>query len=175
MERDTCHPLTFRELFFRYAASLRHFVFFRSADWAGAEDAVQEAFLRLWKNCQAVPPDKAKGFLYTVANNLFFDDTRRKHPAFRFEQYARHAPAGPGNMPVDGNLEAAEMQSRLELALLGLPEPQRTVFLMNRVEKQPYPEIAECLGISVKTVEKRMHAALLGLRESLQIDSKVPD
>ena len=169
MERDTCHPVTFRELFFRYAAMLRHFVFFRSADWPGAEDAVHEAFLRLWKNCRAVPPEKAKSFLYTVANNLFFDDARRKQVTFRFLQYAEHAPAGQP-MAADPDLEARAVQGRLEAALIRLPEPQRTVFLMNRVEKQSYAEIADCLGISVKTVEKRMHAALIALRDHLTFD-----
>ena len=168
MERDTCHPATFRDLFFRYAASLRHFVYFRSGDWNGAEDAVQESFLRLWKNCRAVPPDKARSYLYTVANHLFLDDARRQQVAFRFVQYAGHtaslvAPAA------DGELEAKELQDRLELALAQLPEGQRTVFLMNRVEKLTYAEIAECLNLSVKAVEKRMHGALVELRRCLEV------
>lgn len=169
MERDTCHPVTFRELFFRYAATLRHFVYFRSGDWVGAEDAVQEAFMRLWKNCQAVPPEKARNFLYTVANNLYFDETRRKQVTYKFLQYAGQVPAGDP-MSNDMDLVARELQYKLETALTCLSEPQRTVFLMNRVEKQPYSEIAECLGISTKTVEKRMHGALVALRESLRFE-----
>jgi len=163
MEHDTCHPSTFRELFFRYAAPLRHFVFFRSGDWSGAEDAVQESFLRLWKNCQAVPPDKAKSFLYTVANHLFLDETRRQQVSFKFIQYAeRVVPAGvPG---ADHDLETKELQDKLTSALAKLPEGQRIVFLMNRVDKLTYAEIAERLGLSVKAVEKRMHGALVELR-----------
>lgn len=167
LDRDTCHPSTFRELFFRYAAPLRHFVFFRSGDWAGAEDAVQESFLRLWKNCQAVPPEKVKSYLYTVANHLFLDDTRRKQVSFKFMQYAeRAAPAGAP--AADYDLEAKEVQDRLDAALAQLPEGQRVVFLMNRVEKLTYAEIAERLGLSVKAVEKRMHGALVELRNCFQ-------
>ena len=73
-------------------------------------------------------------------------------------------------MSNDMDLVARELQYKLETALACLPEPQRTVFLMNRVEKQPYSEIAECLGISTKTVEKRMHGALVALRESLRFE-----
>ena len=163
LEHDTCHPSTFRELFFRYAAPLRHFVFFRSGDWAGAEDAVQESFLRLWKNCQAVPPEKAKSYLYTVANHLFLDDTRRQQVIFKFMQFAeRVAPAGAP--AADYDLETREIEGKLDTALAQLPEGQRVVFLMNRVEKMTYAEIAERLGLSVKAVEKRMHGALVELR-----------
>lgn len=164
MERDTCHPSTFRDLFFRFAAPLRHFVFFRSGDWAGAEDAVQESFLRLWKNCRAVPPDKAKSYLYTVANHLFLDDTRRQQVAFKFMQYAGNAvPAG--GPAADQELESKELQDKLEMALAQLSEGQRSVFLMNRVDNMTYAEIAERLGLSVKAVEKRMHGALVALRQ----------
>lgn len=169
MERDTCHPATFRELFFRFAAPLRHFVFFRSGDWVGAEDAVQESFLRLWKNCQAVPPDKAKSYLYTVANHLFLDDTRRQQVAFRFVQFTQYT-GSPSVPAADGELEANELQERLEAALLQLPEGQRVVFLMNRVEKLTYVEIAERLGLSVKAVEKRMHGALVELRKCIEVE-----
>lgn len=169
MERDTCHPATFRELFFRFAAPLRHFIFFRSGDWTGAEDAVQESFLRLWKNCQAVPPEKVKSYLYTVANHLFLDDLRRQQVAFRFVQYAQYNSAL--EVPAsDGELEARELQERLEAALGHLPEGQRVVFLMNRVEKLTYTEIAERLGLSVKAVEKRMHSALVELRKCIEVE-----
>lgn len=167
MERDTCHPDTFRDLFFRFAAGLRHFVYFRSGDWAGAEDAVQESFLRLWQNCRAVPPEKARSYLYTVANHLFLDDARRQQVAFRFLQYAGHAPVShaPG---ADLEIEARELQDRLEDALARIPEGQRVVFLMNRVEKLTYADIAERLGLSVKAVEKRMHGALIELRKCVE-------
>lgn len=164
MERHSCHPDTFRGLFYRHAAKLRRFVFYKSGDWVGAEDLVQEAFLRLWKNCRQVPPEKARSFLYTVAGNLFLDDTRRWQVAFKFQQQpenARHDLAPPA----DFALETAEFQQQLEAALGALPEPQRLVFLMNRLEKLTYAEIAEQLGLSVKAVEKRMHLALVELRK----------
>lgn len=164
MQHDTCHPDTFRDLFFRYAASLKRFVFFKSGNWPGAEDLVQEAFLRLWKNCHEVPADKAKSFLYTVANNLFLDEARHRQVTFKFQQQAASAPQGSAPAP-DFDLETQEFQQKLEHALAALPEGQREVFLMNRLDKLTYADIAERLGLSVKAVEKRMHGALLELRK----------
>ena len=38
-----------------------------------AYDAVQEAFVKLWENCAKVAPEKAKSYVYTVANNLYLN------------------------------------------------------------------------------------------------------
>ena len=39
------------------------------------------------------------------------------------------------------------------------------MFLMSRIDKMKYKEIAEALGLSVKAIEKRMHLALKTLRK----------
>ena len=52
-------------------------------------------------------------------------------------------------------------------AISDLPEKQKEVFLLSRIEKMKYREIAEMLGISVKAVEKRMHLALLEMKEKI--------
>ena len=64
-------------------------------------------------------------------------------------------------------MEEQEFKNKLETAINALPENQKTVFLMNRVDKMKYREIAEALGISQKAVEKRMHKALLFLRTEI--------
>ena len=46
-----------------------------------------------------------------------------------------------------------------------LPEKQRVVFLLSRIDKKTYKEIAEIVGISKQAVEKRMYNALDTLRE----------
>ena len=49
-----------------------------------------------------------------------------------------------------------------------MPEKQRTVFLMNRIDELKYKEIADQLGLSVKAIEKRMSLALEHLRTQLK-------
>jgi RNA polymerase sigma-70 factor (ECF subfamily) len=49
-----------------------------------------------------------------------------------------------------------------------LTEAQRTAFLLHRIEGKKYQEIADMLGISVKAVEKRIHGALVTLREEIE-------
>ncbi|MBX2818016.1 MAG: sigma-70 family RNA polymerase sigma factor, partial [Saprospiraceae bacterium] len=62
-------------------------------------------------------------------------------------------------------LEEKEFKRLLEDAISALPEGQRAVFLLNRIDKKTYREIAEDLSISAKAVEKRMHKALASLRK----------
>ncbi|GAB5524599.1 MAG: hypothetical protein Roseis2KO_24710 [Roseivirga sp.] len=62
-------------------------------------------------------------------------------------------------------MEYNEFESTITQAIDQLPEGQREVFLLNRIEKKTYVEIAEMLEVSVKAVEKRMHKALVKLRK----------
>ena len=60
-----------------------------------------------------------------------------------------------------------EFLVKIEEAIAALPDKQKEVFLLSRMEKKKYKEIAEILGISVKAVEKRMHLALLEMKEKI--------
>ena len=56
----------------------------------------------------------------------------------------------------------------MEKALSDLPESQRMVFLLNRVENMSYRSMADFLGLSIKSIERRMHLALQNLRQVFQ-------
>jgi RNA polymerase sigma-70 factor (ECF subfamily) len=61
-----------------------------------------------------------------------------------------------------------EYAQKLKNAINALPEKQKEVFRMSRIEKLKYHEIADKLQVSVKTVEKRMSDALRFLRTQLE-------
>jgi RNA polymerase sigma-70 factor (family 1) len=161
---QVCEEQIFQQLFFEYATRIRNFIYFKSGDLPLSEDLTQEAFLRLWNNCETVSYTKARSFLFTVANNLFLDVVKHQKVVQQFQLLPKskehvHTP--------EQLLEETDMKSRLETALMALPEKQRLVFLLSRIEKMTYKEIAELLDISVKAVEKRMHKALASLRENI--------
>jgi len=56
---------------------------------------------------------------------------------------------------------------RMLTAIDGLPEDQREVFSLIRIQGLTYPEAAEVLGVSVKTVQRRLNRGLLLLTEQL--------
>ena len=66
-------------------------------------------------------------------------------------------------------LEYQELKTLYENTLAKLPEKQREVFLMSRLEELTYKEIAERLEIGVKAVEKRMSLALGVLKKAIKV------
>jgi len=82
-------------------------------------------------------------------------------------QHKVHLPNDRTNESPEFLLEEKEFMARLEKVIADLPEKQREVFLLSRIDKKKYSEISEILDISVKAVEKRMSQALITLREQI--------
>ncbi len=162
MSESVCQNKVFESLFHKYAESLVNFMYYKSGSYSRAEDLMQDAFSKLWKECSKVSIEKAKSFLFTVANNAFLNEIKHQKIVLKFEQKGH---SERSNVTPQYLLEEKEFKERLEQAIAALPEGQRVVFLMNRIEKMKYKEIAERLDLSVKAIEKRMHKALTELRK----------
>lgn len=162
-ESNVCAESTFQQLFNTLGKPLRNFLIYKGSDPDQASDIVQETFVKLWENCKKVVPEKAKSYLYTLASNAFKNEMA--HMKVRLK-YASSTSASDGTTieTPEFKMEESEFKERLERAIAELPETQREVFLMNRIDKLTYREIAETLDISVKAVEKRMGKALKQLR-----------
>jgi RNA polymerase sigma-70 factor (ECF subfamily) len=117
----------------------------------------------LWENCKKVAPDKAKAFVYKVANNLYLNVLKAEKVRLKY----RDPSANVTRENPEFLMEEQEFKGKLEAALAALPENQRTTFLLNRIDGKKYKEIAEMEGVSVKAIEKRMHLALKSLREKI--------
>ncbi len=162
MADSVCEEKVFHSIFVAQAESLRNFMYYKTGNLQQAEDLMQDAFAKLWENCVKVSLEKAKSFLFTVANNRFLNQVQHKKVVLKFEQ---HSHTQQTNENPQFLLEEEEFKQRLMAAIAELPEKQREVFLLNRIEKMKYREISELLNISVKAVEKRMHNALKALRK----------
>jgi RNA polymerase sigma-70 factor (ECF subfamily) len=155
----------FRTLFDRYFDDIRRYLYYRSGDEALSTDLTQDTFMRVWEKQMMLSPDRDAGLLYKIAGDLFVSHMRR-------EKLRQEAPDRirfePGSRNPEEELEFQELQEKYEKALVKLPENQRIVFLMSRIEELTYPEIAARLTLSVKAVEKRMTGALARLRKEIK-------
>ena len=164
--KNVCNPKVFETVFNDYAKDVKRFVLFRTKDLSLTEDIVQDTFVKLWEECKGVKINTVKNYLLTIASNLFLNIVRHNHVIDKHQK----------NYVQEDNIESPEFiflenefYDKLQKAIANLSEKQREVFLLSRIEKKKYKEIADQLNISLKAVEKRMHAALLNLKEKIEI------
>ena len=152
----------FRQLFDTYYEALKNYLFYKSGNIELAEDLSQEAFMIIWSKRKTIKKDKAKSLLYTIATNLFLNHVKHQKVVLKFQSqsFSHISYESPQFL-----LESEEFQNQLEEAIARLSEKNRIVFLMNRIDKLTYREIAERLGLSEKTIEKRMTKALKEIRK----------
>ncbi|RXR22570.1 RNA polymerase sigma factor [Flavobacterium stagni] len=162
-EDTICQDSIYESFYRKHVKALRNYLYYKFGDLDQAEDCTQEAFIKLWQNCDQVPVEKAKSFLYTVANNLSLNQVAHKKVVLEFGK--KNTQRTETNESPDYILEEEEFKTKLLSAIANLNETQRTAFLMHRIDGKKYHEIAEELNISVKAVEKRIHLALLELRK----------
>ncbi len=161
-----CNENIFSDFFSKHAKALRNFIYYKYGDEDSAADITQESFIKLWQNCKEVPLEKAKSYLYTIANNLSLNVVKHKKVVLNFE---KNSVQNETNFETpDFIIEENEFEKQLNDAINQLTEAQRIAFLMSRIDGKKYSEIAEELGISVKAVEKRIHQALLSIKQSIK-------
>ncbi len=154
---NVCEEQIYSQLYQRHASDLHDFIYYKYGNKVNAEDKVHEAFLKLWQNCSNVPPEKAKSYLFTVANNLVLNELKHQKVVLKYQQLPQNKDTHktPHSVMVE-----EEYLKRYQEALNKLPEGQRIAFMLNRVEGKKHQEIADMLQISRKAVEKRIYTAL---------------
>lgn len=124
---------------------------------------VHDVFISVWEKYDSLPADtNYRSYLFTAVRNRCLNHLRDKKKLTTLENvveanYAEHST----------DLETKELEREIELAINLLPEKCRQIFELNRLEGLKYAEIAEKLGISIKTVEAQMSKALSVLRNHL--------
>lgn len=161
---NICESKFFEDIYNTYAKEIRRFLFYKTQDIDKSEDILQDVFIKLWENCNKVDFNKVKSYIYSIANNMFLNDIKDQKVV---QNHRKHNENKSTNESPEFIMLEKEFMEKLESTIDNLPEKQREVFLMNRIEKKKYKEIALLLDISVKAVEKRMHQALVVMRKEI--------
>lgn len=163
-------PSAFDALFTAVYASLVGFAthLLRSQDVA--EDVVMDVFRRVWERRVDWRPVNVRVYLFGAVRNAAATATR--DTATRMRRLALEEPGispamGRPDRPADEQLEDAQRLAALAHAVSQLPERQRLAFTLRREQGLTNAQVAEVLGVSVKTIEKDLTAAFSTLRTAL--------
>jgi RNA polymerase sigma-70 factor (ECF subfamily) len=160
-----------------YHTSIYHVAYRMLGDSSEAADAVQEIFLKVFRNVQGFRGDSSlKTWIYRIAfseilNRLRWwrrrfrsatvsldDSPEARSPIFRL--------AAPGPSPHQA-LETKERDGAIQHALTKLSGDHRSIVILRDIEGFSYSEIAEILGISSGTVKSRLARARADMKKSL--------
>lgn len=156
----------FEEMFRGYHQQLCRYAFTIVKDADQAQEMVQDVFLRIWERRGTIEiTTSVKAYLYRSVHNACLNLNQQKKKEVRMDEVSLkviHPSANAEERVQDGELNRA-----IASGLDKLPAECRKVFEMSRFGEMKYREIADALGISVKTVENQMGKALRIMREQL--------
>jgi RNA polymerase sigma-70 factor (ECF subfamily) len=171
----------FAELVDKYKQPVLNFIYRSLRDEIEAEDLAQTVFLQVYKSRGRYQRTaKFSTWLFTIARNLCLNELRRRsrHPAESIEEtHAEHESRDGGTprqyedksqIAPPEKLLHGELAQKIEEALAGLPENQRTAILLCRQEDLSYEEIAEILGCSLSATKSLIHRGRETLKEKLK-------
>jgi len=132
-------------------------------DGHAAEDAVQEAFIRAWRDLRSLrDPERFEAWMHRLLVRACYDQTRRRRP---FEVAISPIDAARSD-PAD-DISVVAHRDELERAFLKLSVEQRAVLVLTHYVGMPAADVGHALGIPVGTVHSRLYYAIRTMRTEL--------
>lgn len=164
-----------QEFLDRYERPLLAFARHHTGDAETARDAVQETFLRYFRDRPAGELEAIAPWLFTVCRRLLIDHQRKNHrivpmntaATLTFDEAIDDTAASPA-----AALEEKDDARRLKGLIKSLPERQRELVRLKFEAGLSYRDIAAATGLTVTNVGTLLHHAVQSLRE--QFHSSVP-
>lgn len=164
---------TYKSLFRRYYANLLFYAT-RIVGEDEAEDVVQDVFVELWRRKDTMKVgEQIQAFLYRAVytralNVLKHRDIMNSYEAVVLDIHKKRVEFyQPDSNDVVKRIEDSELRRKLGEAINELPDKCRMVFKLSYLHEMKNKEIAETMGISLRTVEAHMYKALKLLRDRL--------
>ncbi len=156
--------VNFKEIFHSYYAPLCNYALSIVRNETAVEEIVQKLFIDLWEKNALEKVDNVEYYLLKSTKYKCIDYLRSKKQTKEFPVSDLPEKA----FPEPGNLTEEDIIPLLHYFASKLPPKTRQVFLLSRSSGMTYKEIAEEMGISVKTVENQMSRALKSMKVLLK-------
>lgn len=165
----------FRALLERWEGAAKRYAYRFFGDYHAAEDAAQEAFVRVYRSAARYEPTaKFSTYFYTVLGNLCRDRLRsEKRRTARGESVEDvfeidERTAGPDSWGPERHMDAVEARALVREAVAALPEKLREAVSLREFEGMAYAEIAEVMGANLGEVKTWIHRGRKALAPKLR-------
>ncbi len=157
----------FDVLYKKYSKKLYKFGYSILKSTEESENLIQDVFLNFWENRHNIEKDSSiKSYIFTITYNSAISIMRKKARQTEFVEYVK-ALQQISEEPVSVELEYKELSNKLDEIINKLPQRQKEVYQLHKIEGLTYKQIAERLHISVNTIENHMASALKTIRKDL--------
>ncbi|WP_310588008.1 RNA polymerase sigma-70 factor [Runella sp. SP2] len=157
----------FEQVFRKYYGGLCTYGRSILRDEEESEEIVQNVFVGIWeKRAELEITQSLKSYLYRAVHNHCLNRIKHQKVRDEHQQYTLYSQE-EAYESVSQTVYKNELESELAKAIGKLPEQCRVIFKLSRFEELRYQEIADQLGLSVKTVENQIGKALKILRTEL--------
>ncbi len=158
----------FKELFYAKYESFCNYACSIIKDEAGAEDIVQEVFIDFWKkHTEGIVALKTERYLVRAIKYKCIDHMRKQTVHRNYVNATAQSSASKPFHETEAGPEV-DLQQAIQLAIDQLPPKTKEVFVLSKINKLSYREIALKMSISEKTVENQMARAFRQLRSTLR-------
>ena len=165
----------FRQFFEYYVKKVYQFTLGYVNDSAEAQDITQTVFIKIWEKRSYIDASRPiDGFVFTIAYRTIIDGFRQASSRFQEKNRREFSENIAAANRSDDLLEAHHLESLYEQSLRNLPPKRKKIFILSRHFGLSNREIGERLGVSVKTVENQMTAALATLKRFFYNSDLIP-
>ena len=166
--RSECINRTdFETLFNAHYSRLCSYAYNFLKEEEGSEEVVQEVFFKLWIHRHDIRIESSmESYLFRAVRNSSLNLIKHINIREKYKEHNRQEIEYSERLENDP-MNASELELKIRSSIDLLPEQRRKIFILSRYEQLKYKEIADKLGISVKTVENQMGKALQFLRKEL--------
>lgn len=155
---------SFEKLFERYYDRYFSFACALLHDADAAEDVLQNVFLKLWIGRDRLDENRSiENYLLVSVRNEIFDYLRLKYnqTVVRGETPEKE----DASADIEEEMFWSETSDRMDKIIKNMPPQRQRIFMMSRYENMASKDIADALGLSVRTVERHIYLALQDLKQ----------
>lgn len=151
-------------LYIRYAPKIRQLAMYLLQDPSEAEDITQDVFMKLWENRSKLDSiESLDSYLFRMTRNSVLNVVKHRQTVKKYEKSCvQPSSPNPENDHVNKNIVDS-----LSETFKSLPENQKRIFMMNRLDDKTYEEIAEEMKISPRTVQYHISRVLKKFKDNI--------